>query len=291
MNVELLRVSTRDGVRLDGGLSVGDNTDGKLPIDAALLLHGTGANFYASSLLTDLAERFQAAGVATLLANTRGRDLAYLAQTPAGAVRLGAAYELVADCLHDIAAWYDCLQARGYQRIVLVGHSLGAIKGVYALSQAEPPPFACLCAISPARLSCSYFLQSPRAEEFRDTLKEAQRLVAAGHGGQLMDVQFPLPYLVTAAGYLDKYGPDERYNVLQHVPNLRLPSLFTFGTQEVAENVTFRGLPEDIAAATNDLPHLRTALVAGADHVYSGARAELFARIKSWLANLPMQPL
>lgn len=291
MHVELVRVNASDGVRLDGALCAEFDRDGtaesRLPNDAALLLHGTGANFYATSLVGDLAERFRSHGVAALLANTRGHDLVYASQAPGGAVRLGAAYEVVSDCVLDLAAWHGFLRSRGYERIALVGHSLGAIKSVYALSYPEPPPFACLCAISPARLSCGYFLRSPQAEEFRGTLEEAQRLVAEGRGEQLLDVRFPLPYLVTAEGYLDKYGPDERYNILRHLPKLRLPTLFTFGTQEVAHNIAFRSLPEDIAAAAADQPHVAIATIAGADHVYSGARAELFGRIQKWLARLP----
>ncbi len=265
-------------------------TTAQLPVDALLLVHGTGANFYASSLLDAVAEHFVARGAAALLVNTRGRDILYTAGTSAGPRRLGAACERVDDCRLDIAAWLGWLAERSYRRVGLVGHSLGAIKGVYALAQPDAPQVTCLCAISPARLSHDYFCASPAAAEFRATLARAGQLVEAGHGETLMEVQFPIPYVVTAAGYLDKYGPGERFNVLTYVGRLRLPTLFVFGSSEVQAQVPFRGLPEAIEAAAGDPaapnPLVQVAVVAGGDHVYSGVRSELIARLERWIARL-----
>jgi len=36
--------------------------------------------------------------------------------------------------------------------------------------------------------------------------------VREGHPAALLDVKLPLPFAITAAGYAEKYGPDERYN-------------------------------------------------------------------------------
>jgi hypothetical protein len=260
-----------------------------LPIDGLLLLHGTGANFYASSLLEAIAEHFVSRGVTILAANTRGRDILYTAGTSAGPRRLGAACERVEDCRLDIAAWLGSLKERGCHRIGVAGHSLGAIKGVFALAQADAPHAECLCAISPARLSHDYFCASPAADEFRATLARAHELVEAGQGETLMDVEFPVPYVVTAAGYLDKYGPGERFNVLTYIGRLRLPTLFVFGSSEVQNHVAFRGLPEAIeAAAQGPPPHplVNVAVIAGGDHVYSGVRSELLARLERWLTRL-----
>jgi pimeloyl-ACP methyl ester carboxylesterase len=295
--VDLIRVTTADGIRLDGALRMPPAGQGpQLFLDAVLLLHGTGANFYASSLLEAIAEHFVSRGVAALSANTRGHDILYTAGTSDGPRRLGAACERVDDCRWDVAAWLDGLTARGYRRIGLVGHSLGAIKGVYAVAQhaiAQPdaPSVAWLCAVSPARLSYEYFCGSPAADEFRATLSRAQQLVDEGHGETLIEVDFPIPYVVAAAGYLDKYGPGERFNVQTYVGRLRVPTLFTFGSAEVQSHVAFRGLPEAIESAAQDPiapnPLVQVAVIAGGDHVYSGVRSELLARIQRWLGRIP----
>jgi pimeloyl-ACP methyl ester carboxylesterase len=286
MIVDLVRATTADGVRLDGALhAAADAGPRPWEIDAFLLIHGTGASFYGSSLLEFLAMRFQQAGAAALLANTRGHDIVSTASTSAGPRRLGAAYERVSDGLSDIAAWIDLLTAVGHRRIGLVGHSLGAIKGVLAQAERPHPAVACLIAISPARLSHAWFDASRQADLFRQTLAVAQEHIAAGRGETLMHVEFPLPYIVTAAGYVDKYGPGEQYNVLGHVDRLACPTLFTFGSAEVAGNVAFAGLPEEIEAQVRPGQLITVTTIAGADHVYSGARAELAARIERWLGN------
>jgi hypothetical protein len=290
MIVDLVRTTTADGVRLDGTLVPAEKRDPVCAVDALLLWHGTGANFYASSLLEALAQHFAAAGIAVLLANTRGRDILYVSAVNGQACRLGAACERVDDCRHDLAAWFTWLQGRGFERIGLIGHSLGAIKGVYALAQPQAPAIAWLCAISPARLSHEYFLKSPKADEFRRTLERAQRCVAEGAPETLLEVEFPIPYVVTAAGYLDKYGPGERFNVLTHLRRLPCPTLFTFGSAELQTHVAFRGLDEAITTAAHDSETgnsaIQVATIAGADHVYSGCRSELIARIDNWLRTL-----
>ncbi len=305
MLVDLVRINAADGVRLDGALRVPpQGAAAQLPVDALLLVHGTGANFYASSLLEAVAEHFVGRGVAALLANTRGRDILYTGATNAGPRRLGAACERVDDCRLDIAAWLGWMNERGYRRVGIVGHSLGAIKGVYALAQPDAPEsplaprealFACLVAISPARLSYDYFCSSPAGEEFRATLARAGELVDAGQGETLMEVQFPIPYVVTAAGYLDKYGPGERFNVLTYVGRLPVPTLFVFGSTEMQQHVAFRGLAEAIESTVIESaaqdpasgnPLVQVAVIAGGDHVYSGVRSELLARIERWLRSL-----
>lgn len=284
MLVDLVRVNTADSLRLDGALLVPlPDVASTLAIDAAILIHGTGGSFYSSTLLESIATRLVELGAAALTINTRGHDLLSTASAIDGPRRQGAAYEEVSRATEDLAAWIALLQSRGYQRIGLIGHSLGAVKAVFAQAEAPNAAIACLAAISPPRLSCSYFLASPKADEFRRTLDEAEEHVRAGRGQTLMEVRFPMPMPITAAGYVDKYGREERYQVLKHAARLTCRTLFTFGTAEVAGNVAFSGLPEEIERLSQANPHLQLATIAGADHFYSGCRSELIARLERWL--------
>ena len=65
MLVDLVRIQTPDGYTLDGALQR-PTSPARLPLDAVILIHGTGSNFYQSTMLEFLAERFRAQGVATL---------------------------------------------------------------------------------------------------------------------------------------------------------------------------------------------------------------------------------
>lgn len=285
MIMELVRVSAPDGVRLDGGFWAAEaQLPVDMPIDVALFWHGTGASFYSSSLQDALRDELCGAGIPTLTANTRGHDLVYVGSTSQGPRRLGAAYETVDDCRHDLHAWISHLLSRGYRRVGLFGHSLGGIKAIYAMSQNDrPDAVARICAISPARLSYRQFAAGPRAADFNAQIAAAESHVAAGRGDTLLDVTIPIPYLVSAAGYLDKYGHAERYNILDLLPRISVPTLVTLGTLEVESHDAFRGLPEEIESLAKANRHLKLSVIAGGDHIYAGMRAELAARILAWL--------
>jgi pimeloyl-ACP methyl ester carboxylesterase len=282
--VDLVQVTTRDGVRLDGALQ--SPPAGRAPavgVDGVAFFHGTGGNFYSSTLFDAFAERFLELGVAVLRVNTRGHDGISTAVTAKGGRRLGAAYEIVDDCRHDVAAWLDFLRQRVGPRAGLFGHSLGALKCLYALAQEPQLSASCVAAVSPPRLSYSWFCESPQGLEFLATYQQAEQLVQAGQPGALLDVKLPLPFVITAAGYVEKYGPDERYNYIRFAGSVRCPVLVTLGGVEMENNMAFRGAPEALAGAAARQGRLRAATVAGADHFYTGVRREVVACVEAWL--------
>ena len=300
--LELVQVSTTDGVRLDGALETPtllDATSAAPAVaDAWLLLHGTGSNFYSGALLANLAPRLAALGATVLRVNTRGHDQVSAAYTPRGHRWIGAAFERVADAPLDIAAWINLLVQLGHQRVGILGHSLGAVKAIYALANLEATNatslrhVTALAAVSPPRLSHSHYAQSARAGDFLPVFDQAAALVGSGQGETLLQVNFPLRYIVSAAAYVDRYGPDEHYNILKLVVHLPCPTLVTYGSQELQSEVAFAGMPEAIQRVRRDNPSpgkapLQVAIVAGADHLYTATHDALFASFERWLRKLP----
>ena len=279
MLVDLVQATTRDGVRLDGAYQAPARIS-VVNVDGVLLVHGTGSNFYGATLFDPLAERLLSLGVGVLRVNTRGHDLMSTAATPRGGRRCGAAYEVVDDCRHDLAAWIDWLAGRCGQRIALIGHSLGAVKCLYAMANEPDERVRYVVAISPPRLSHSWFLASERAGEFRDEFDRARALVDAGEPGALLEVRIPLPFVVTAAGYVEKYGPDERYNYLKWIDKVTCGTLVTFGAIETRDNMAFRDAP---VAVERIVPRVGVVTFAGADHIYTGQRGPLVDWIVRYL--------
>jgi alpha-beta hydrolase superfamily lysophospholipase len=277
-----VQTTTADGIRLNGIFQApAQPRAAALPVDAWCLVHGTGGNFYCSTLLESCAERLMELGCAVLRVNTRGHDgMSTAATMNRDGLRLGAAYEIVDECRLDLAAWTDWLRQRTGERLGLLGHSLGAVKCLYALAQTPKLAHRAI-AISPPRLSYSWFSTSREGREFLETYGQAQRNVAEGQPLALMEVFLPLPFVITAAGYVEKYGPEERYNYLRFASGVRCPVLITLGSLESESNMAFRGAAEGLAA----LPcqQLTVTTIPGADHFYSAARPELLARLESWL--------
>jgi pimeloyl-ACP methyl ester carboxylesterase len=284
MLVDLVQTTTRDGVRLDGAFQTPPAAiAAALGLDGLCLVHGTGGNFYSSTLFDALAERLLQLGCAVLRVNTRGHDGVSTAVLARGGKRQGAAYEVMDDCRHDLAAWIDWLRQRVGPRVGLLGHSSGAVKCLYALAHEPQTPAACVVALSPPRLSYSWFCASPQSAEFLDEFTRAEGHVQAGQAATLLDVRMPLPYLITAAGYVEKYGPDERYNYLRFIGGVPCPLLVTFGSLEVEDNMAFRGAPAELEALAARRGRLGVEVVPGADHFYSGARQEVVGRVEAWL--------
>jgi len=302
MNVELVRTVTRDGLRLDGALTLplplgesgtvparsprSEPREGvPAPPTAAILLHGVASNFYTSSTFEPLIPMLQGLGVAVLSVNTRGHDSVFGASVGNVRRRFGAAYEIVDDCRHDAAAWIEFLKGRGHERLVLIGHSLGAVKAVYAQSQEKFPEVAAVIAVSAPRLSYSAFMNAAESSQFWESMQTAEEMVRARQGDELFTSKFPFPMLMTAAACIDKYGPAERYNILNFADQLPCPALFTYGSKElVLGGVPFTGMPEALASLTSG-DSRTTVVIEGADHVYTGVSDRLAESITNWLQS------
>jgi alpha/beta superfamily hydrolase len=285
MLVELIRVGTRDGVRLDGIFREPAHGDRRLPIDAALVVHGAGGNFYSSPLFDAISDALVGQGVSVLRCNTRGHDAVSTAATSEGGRRQGAAYENMDECRHDLIAWLEWLNQRGFWNVALIGHSNGAVKAIYTMAQETAPWVTALVAISPPRLSYSWFLESEGRAEFQACFEIATREIQAGRPDKLLEVGFPLPLIITAGNYVDKYGPAERYNFLRFLDRLTVPTLLTFGSIEVSENPAFASLPALVVSESAAKREVE--VIDGANHFYVGKFHPLMDKINAWLTKLP----
>jgi len=111
-------------------------------------------------------------------------------------------------------------------------------------------------------------------------------MAKAGKGEELFTSTFPFPLLVTAAAYIDKYGPAERYNILKFAADLPCPALFTYGGKELTSGgIPFAGVPD----ALKSLPggeRRSIEVIDGADHVYTGVSEKLAETVAAWLKQL-----
>ena len=96
-------------------------------------------------------------------------------------------------------------------------------------------------------------------------------------------MKLPLPFVITAAGYVEKYGPDERYNYLNFLAAVPCPTLVLFGGVEIEDHMAFQQAPEEVKRLGQKKPTIEVDLVPGADHFYTGLRAEAWQKIDAWL--------
>jgi len=262
-----------------------------------------GGNFYNPSFLDRIGDALLEQGVASLRVNSRGHDIAYnptrrgtgnYAQTLASRREggpLGAAYEIVDDSRHDLRAWTDFAEAQGFRRIVVWGHSLGAVKTIYYFANESDPRVACAVASSPPRQRYSAYMAMDEAAQFTANFERANQLVANGDPGGLFRVTIPNPNVFSAQTYLDKYGPAERYDIFKHLPNVTVPMLITFGGEEGAtpqssDWISMGGVADALAKLAEQQANLTFRLIDGADHFYTGKVPELWAAAQRWLGQV-----
>ena len=259
--------------------------ESRVDVDALVCLHGVGGNFYGSTLLEKITPSLLELGIHVLWANTRGHDAMNTSIVSSKGRRQGAAYETVDDCRHDVAAWIDQLIERGHERIGLLGHSLGAIKSIYSQAMERHESVQRIVAISPPRLSYSCFVNGEHRATFFETIATAEQHVAEGRPAVLMEVTFPFPLLITASGYVDKYGREERYNILKFADKVHCPMFFTYGERELDHGeIAFAGVPEALESLSTAAP-LTTTTIPNADHSYFGAYDSLAAEVANWISN------
>lgn len=291
MLVDLVRTVTTDGMRLDGALfAPAENVESRVAVDAVLCLHGVGASFYSSSTLEALVPHLTELGLSTLIVNTRGHDSVHTAVMTVGRRRQGAALEIVDESRLDIAGWCKLLAERGMRRILLLGHSLGAVKAIYSQALEPHSQVVGIVAASAPRLSYAAFSNSFESSLFLESMTTAESMAKAGRGSELFTAKFPFPLLISADSYIDKYGPAERYNILRFAAQMTVPSLCTYGSKELATGgIAFAGVPEALRDLPGKCNTLDIEIVENADHVYTGVTDKLGSTIVEWLiGRLPV---
>ena len=120
MTIEFSSIHTKDDLEHIGILSKIDSP--KDPEECFLLIHGSSGNFYGA-MNRALIERFGEAGYDVASFNTRGHDLI----SRYGDRFYGNAFDILSECNYDIDAAISFLANRGYKKIHLYGHSMGAV--------------------------------------------------------------------------------------------------------------------------------------------------------------------
>jgi pimeloyl-ACP methyl ester carboxylesterase len=241
-------------------------------VDVVIFHHGVGGNFYGPGMFEQYSDALLERGCAVLRVNNRGHDPISHAVVGEGVKRLGAAFEDMDDCRHDWEAWIDFAQAAGYLRIGLWRHSLGATKSIYYMATQRDPRVHCVVAGSPPRFSYSAFASLEDGEAFTQIASQGEQYIDRGHRETLMDAVYPIPLLVTAEVFIKKYGPEAKYDILKHIPNVPCLLFVLVGTAEAQTMMAFRGLLPLLEKLAGEMDHLTFAAIPGADHAYTHQR-------------------
>lgn len=280
---EIVWIKTDDGIEHDGVVM---RPTGQPTGTVVVWMHGFTGHFsepHQIRIGRYLAER----GHVFVSGDNRGKHYGVNIGEWEGPFRIGGAWwELASESWIDIKAWLDYAAATlAPQRLVLAGHSYGAVKVTWYQGERQDPRLAGLISASgPVRPP------SQRPELAGEALALAKRMVAEGRGLDL------LPFGSTgrpgslsaqtvvdrAQSLVDTYGMDGGESPLGKI---HCPVLAILGTAEPAI-----GAPADLETLKrNARASVRadTALIEGANHLYQDREEVVAKAIYEWLGTLP----
>ncbi len=282
MKGELVWTTTGDRTRLNG-FFVESSAPQTIGVDAAVIFHGLAGNFYSSSLLMFVARQLSSLGVNVVLANTRGHDFLNLSTQSGRSALAGAAVENVDDCRFDINGWVQFLVAAGNTRVLIAGHSLGAIKSLYSQAHARHDNVAGILGLSSTRLNYHQFATCSAKEKFLSSFALAEEMIRLNRGDDLFKFEFPFPTWMGARSFVDKYGMENRFDWTNFIDLIPEPILLTFGERELDEHPAFEGVEKLALEVAERQPNVSVKKVANADHFYVACFDQLWLDVEPWL--------
>lgn len=253
-------------------------------------MHGRAGGFYANAFLDAMAENYTAAGFGFLTVNLRGHD--QIADFRIGQTerikRIGQAFDVFEECVIDIEAWLDFFRLRGYEKIILQGHSQGGGKAVYFLNEKPCADVIALVLMSPA--DAAGLLKKYDSQNFEKDLALAKEMAARGSGKELLPRPIRGMYYVSANTFIDEFGDPTKANIFPifenggfgKLENIKIPALALYGSKE---NLCVNSPKEDMKTIASHFKNQnsKTAIIDGADHTYHQHEKQIADLIVSWL--------
>ena len=284
MFTEIVETTTSDGIPLAGAYfeSKGETN---LAIDTLIYFHGDGGHFY-SKLLLQLGDLFSTRGITFLAANRRGHDI--VSNGARGKSLQGYAFESVADCILDYAAWLDFLASRGKTQIAIGGHSGGAVRATYAQANQHFKQVKAVISVSPGEYEHRK-VAAIHGDKFTSPYIQAQQHIADSQPDLLLRPGVPWGSTWTAKAFVDCFNEDNRYSVSAHAASTGVPTLYVFGGKESEiggdEELPVCGLAMRTLKQLQ-YPHTTVEVVEGANHGYANREIHLSNVIYNFLQKL-----
>lgn len=282
---DLVYSKTSDGIFNAGVVFHGKHELAK-PV-AVILIHGWGVNFYAPSYISigrDLADK----GYTCISGNTRMHDLGNVEGYKNGArIRGGGVWGLAGDQTRDIAGWIDFSEAKGFKKIVLVGHSAGcAAVRIYQAEKQDRRVIGLVFGsgnfhpdvpIDPSLVSqAAGFTSQNKGEKLVEDPKRS--FPSYTSAGTIMDI------VNTPAEYKDFFGVQ---TTNAGVRKIQCPILAFYGTAgDIGNEKDLELLKSCIKKLPTGPVSVTTAMIEGADHMYMGEEQQVCDVITTWMARV-----
>ena len=284
MNQELIRPNSTDGIQLPGLLYTPDIPTNKIVIH----IHGMSGNFYEDEFNDNLARVYTNNGYAFLPFNNRGMN--YITEMHKGNefVIKGSSYELFEDCVLDIEGIVNWAKERGYNHIVLEGHSYGCNKAVYYYTQKQDESVKMIVLLAPCDIPKE--VENYTGKDYQTCINKAKELIENGKEEELIDFCVFVNGRISAKTFYtdllynrtcDFFRYREREGKSPILNQIEIPVFIPFGDND--ECVLTQPIEDVIYYLQNNLKNCEIKVIKNADHAYTGKYDELEKGIDTYL--------
>lgn len=273
----IISFESTDGLLLHGNLYSNNNKS------IVVHVHGMAGNFYSSKYHPLLAEKYSQIGYDYLAINNRGSEyIKQLKNSQTGkSSYYGFSYELFEESDRDIIGAINYLNSKGYQNIILQGHSSGCQKIVYTLSQNNNINVDKVILFSPCDdmgLAINQYT--------KDEMDKKVKFANSYPENTLLPLDFFFDMPLSKETFLSHYGTKSCFNVFHYhndkIPFAEItankrPTLVIFGEKDYVLDF------EVTKKIFSCFPNYSLQIVEGADHKYKGQEDTLASLVYDFL--------
>jgi pimeloyl-ACP methyl ester carboxylesterase len=261
-----------------------------------IYIHGMAENIVEDAFTRLWAEKLSSSDIGFLYGHTRGfSQINYLINKSGKRERYGTAYEIFDECILDIDLFVKTAIELGYQKIVLLGHSLGCNKVIYYISEksADIPEIVGVILASPPDL-VGLEKMPEYQDNYSELVAEATENMNSGNPRKILRSEIWGEYELSSQTYLSLYSDNGRSDNLPLLINpehflqlekLRVPTLAFMGEND---DIKIRDIVDDLALIKSkavNCPDFMTKIIASANHYYYEKEKETADLIENWLVE------
>lgn len=284
MEERLVRINSVDEIEQPGILYTPSEDTKKVVIH----VHGLNGNFYENRFIDVLANSYTSKGYAFLTFNNRGRDFITELLQGNDYTIIGGSLERFKDCILDIEGIINWVKEKGYNEIILEGHSYGCNKVLYYYNQKKDKSIKKIVLLAPCDIPSEgkKFLSE---KEYKIAKEESTRLVSENKENELINFSVMANGKIAAGTYYNDFLPGGVNDFIRYTDgingksevlnSLDIPVLVIFG--DIDECVLTQSIDIVKGYLSNNINDCNIQVIKGADHSYNGKYNELGEIVKN----------
>lgn len=256
-----------------------------------VFIHGMNGNIDNNFFADVWGELLSRNNISFLFGYTRGYSLINRIQKRDGTyLECGTAFEIFEESFYDVSLWVEKVKVMGYEKIVLLGHSLGCNKVINYLFKSNNFIDGLILASPPDMLGLiknDYYQKN-----YEELIKEAEDNIRNNKEDKLLSTMLWEEYFIsskTLINYIQEGSDIDNLPVARNPNNfiqlekIKIPILAFMGS---LDDIVIRSIEDDLELIKNKAlacSNFKTKIFDGANHLYDGVEEEIGLYLIKWI--------